>query len=203
MKISKSFKSIAVICWRRLANYLNLLAIRPVWIGKKVYLGPQAEVNGAYQIQISSGFYVRYGLWMDAISRYQEQRFTPFLSFGRNFSASRFLHIGCVNSISIGDDCLFGSNVTVIDHNHGNLREELLRPPKAPISQPLFSTGEIVIGDRVWIGDNVVVLSGAKIGNDVVVGANSVVSGELPAGHICVGAPCRPLRLRGLEKSPS
>lgn len=196
MKVSKSWRSIAIAIVRRLANYINLLLIRPEWVGRRIYLGPVAEVNGARHMELSQGFYVRYGLWMDAISRYRGQEFSPCLRVGRSFSASRFLHIACINKITIGEDCLFGSNVIVTDHSHGNLREPLRRPPVGPIIQPLFSAGEVFIGDRVWIGDNVVVLPGAKIGNDVVVGANSVVSGELPEGYICVGAPCRPVRPR-------
>lgn len=196
MKVSKSWRSIVIAIVRRLANYLNLLLIRPEWIGSRIYLGPEAEVNGAHLMELSQGFYVRYGLWMDAISQYRGQEFSPCLRVGRNFSASRFLHIACINKITIGCDCLFGSNVIVTDHSHGSLREPLQQPPIGPIAQPLFSAGEVFVGDRVWLGDNVVVLPGAKIGNDVVVGAGSVVSGELPAGYVCLGTPCRPVRPR-------
>lgn len=196
MLVSKSFRSVVIAIMRRLANYLNLLLIRPDWIRKGIYLGPLAEVNGAERIEISPGFYVRYGLWMDAITHYRGQVFFPSLRVGRNFSASRFLHIACINKITIGDDCLFGSNVIVTDHSHGNLRVPLMESPIGPIALPLFSNGEVFIGDRVWLGDNVVILPGSRIGNDVIVGANSVVSGELPAGYICVGAPCRPMRPR-------
>lgn len=196
MLVSKSFRSVVIAIIRRIANYLNLMSIRPDWIRKGIYLGPMAEVNGAECMEISPGFYVRYGLWMDAITRYRGQVFFPTLQVGRNFSASRFLHIACINKVTIGDDCLFGSNIIVTDHSHGNPRELLKDPPNSPISQPLFSNGEVLIGDRVWLGDNVVILPGSLIGNDVIVGANSVVSGELPPGHICVGVPCRPIRPR-------
>lgn len=196
MKVSKSFRSVIIAIIRRLANYFNLLLIQPKWIGRGIYLGPMAEVNGAHHMELSQGFYARYGLWMDAITRYRGQEFSPCLRVGRAFSASRFLHIACINKITIGDDCLFGSNVIVTDHSHGHLREPLPEAHVAPIAQPLFSMGEVFIGDRVWLGDNVVILPGARVGNDVVVGANSVVSGELPTGHVCVGAPCRPVRHR-------
>lgn len=186
----------AVAIVRRLGNYVNLLFIQPEWIGKRVYLGPLAEVNGVRHIYLSPNFYARYGLWMDAISWYRGQVFSPCIRIGKNFSCSRFLHIACINKITIGDDCLFGSNVIVTDHSHGNLCEFIGQQPIAPIALPLFSAGEVVIGDRVWLGDNVAVLPGAKIGDDVVIGANSVVSGDLPSGHVCVGVPCRPLRPR-------
>jgi acetyltransferase-like isoleucine patch superfamily enzyme len=196
MLVSKSLRSIFISIFRRLINYLNLLLIRPEWINKNIYIGPAAEINGANYMNISQNFYVRYGLWMDAISRYRGQEFSPCLQIGRGFSASRFLHIACINKITIGDDCLFGSNVMVTDHSHGNMREPFPLPSVGPIAEPLHSSGEVFIGDRVWLGDNVVILPGAKIEDDVIVGANSVVSGYLPTGHICAGVPCRALRPR-------
>ncbi len=91
-------------------------------------------------------------------------------------------------SIEIGDDVWTGHHVYVTDQNHGY--EDLERPisvqqqPERPVS----------IGAGSWIGHGTVVLPGARIGRHVVVGANSVVTGDLPDYTVAVGSPARVVR---------
>ena len=132
----------------------------------------------------------------DTLETDKGKEFHPVIKIGENFSGSNRIHIAAINYISIGNDCLFGSNILVTDHNHGDPKEIFEEIPPPPINLPLHSTGPILIGDRVWLGDNVTVLAGARIGDDVVIGANSLVRGELPAGYVCAGVPCRPVRKR-------
>jgi acetyltransferase-like isoleucine patch superfamily enzyme len=63
-------------------------------------------------------------------------------------------------------------------------------------NQPLCSKGDIVVGDDAWLGYGVIVLDGARIGNGAVIGAGSVVTGDIPAGAIAVGAPAKVTRMR-------
>jgi acetyltransferase-like isoleucine patch superfamily enzyme len=94
-------------------------------------------------------------------------------------------------SIEIGDDVWTGHHVYVTDQNHGY--EDLERPisvqhqPERPVS----------IGAGSWIGHGTVVLPGARIGRHVVVGANSVVTGELPDYTVAVGSPAEVVRALG------
>lgn len=106
-----------------------------------------------------------------------------------------YLHIGdrvFVNSgasvvaycgIEIGDDSLIGDFVTIYDTNHHSLDSD--HPKKlAPV----------VIGANVWLGRNVTVLPGSKIGDYTVVAAGSVVNGDLPPGVLASGNPARPVK---------
>jgi len=52
----------------------------------------------------------------------------------------------------------------------------------------------IVIGDGAWLGGGVIVLPGVSIGADAVIGAGSVVTRDVPAGHLAFGNPCRTVR---------
>ena len=52
-------------------------------------------------------------------------------------------------------------------------------------------TGQIVIGDNVFIGSKTIILYDVKIGNNVIVGAGSIVTRDLPSGSVCAGIPCR------------
>jgi acetyltransferase-like isoleucine patch superfamily enzyme len=91
--------------------------------------------------------------------------------------------------IEIGDDVFFGTNVYVTDQNHGY---EL---PDVPVGrQPPSVERPVRIGDGSWLGTGVVVLPGTCIGANVVVAANSVVRGEVPAHTVVAGAPARPVR---------
>ena len=91
-------------------------------------------------------------------------------------------------SIDIGDDVFTGMNVYITDQNHGY--EDL----DMPIGTQLPSEDPVVIGADSWIGSGAVILPGARIGRHVVVGANSVVRGEIPDYSVVVGSPGRVAR---------
>ncbi|HCD2083279.1 TPA: acetyltransferase, partial [Escherichia coli] len=68
-----------------------------------------------------------------------------------------------------------------------------------PSSRPLESA-PVYIGERVWIGENVTILPGACIGNGVVIGANSVVRGEIPNNVIIAGVPAKIVKKYNYER---
>ena len=91
-------------------------------------------------------------------------------------------------SIEIGDDVWTGHHVYITDQNHGYEDVTL------PISRQTMPERPVSIGDGSWIGHGTVVLPGARIGRHVVVGANSVVGGEIPDFSVAVGNPARVIR---------
>lgn len=99
---------------------------------------------------------------------------------GKNVFFNNFCSLTCMKSIEIGDDCIFGENVKIYDHNH-NYKEagKLIR-------EQGFSVGEIKIGKNCWIGSNVVILRGAHIGDNCIIGANSVVYKDIPPASILI-----------------
>ena len=91
-------------------------------------------------------------------------------------------------SIDIGDDVWTGHHVYITDQNHGY--EDLTRP----ISVQLQPERPVRIGAGSWLGHGAVVLPGATIGRHVVIGANSVVRGEIPDYCVAAGSPARVIR---------
>lgn len=91
-------------------------------------------------------------------------------------------------SIEIGNDVWTGHHVYITDQSHGY---ENISIPISLQSQPERA---VSIGDGSWLGHGVVVLPGARIGKNVAVGANSVVTGELPDFCVAIGAPARVIR---------
>ena len=104
-----------------------------------------------------------------------------------------YLNAGCVlysgNGITIGNDVLIAANCTLAPVNHAfRDRDRLIREQGFGPSR-----GGIVIEDDVWIGANCVLLDGAVLRRGCVVGAGSLVRGELPAYSICRGTPAVPV----------
>lgn len=97
--------------------------------------------------------------------------------------------ITALEKIRIGNNLLTGNNVLISDNSHGALNLCHLQMP--PINRPLVSKGEIEIGDNVWIGQNVCILSGVKIGDGAIVGANSVVTHDVLPYSVVAGAPAK------------
>ncbi|MFP4422464.1 MAG: DapH/DapD/GlmU-related protein [Desulfococcaceae bacterium] len=87
------------------------------------------------------------------------------------------------NGIRIGHNFRMGPNVGLISSNH-DLNDYDRHTEAAPI----------VIGDNVWIGMNSVVLPGVRIGNNVAIGAGSIITRDLPDNVVAAGNPCRVLR---------
>ncbi|MBB6599047.1 acyltransferase [Luteimonas sp. MC1825] len=105
-----------------------------------------------------------------------------------------FIGPGCTvvakKLITIGTSTLIAEHVTIRDHDH---RIDLL----GPISETGFQCNPIAIADGVWLGAKSSVLRGSRIGPGAVVGAHSLVRGDIPANAVAVGVPARVIRVRG------
>lgn len=91
-------------------------------------------------------------------------------------------------SIEIGDDVWTGHHVYITDQNHGYLDVD------RPVSVQVMPERPVRIGRGSWLGHGSVILPGAEIGEHVVVGANSVVTGVIPSFSVAVGSPARVIR---------
>lgn len=106
---------------------------------------------------------------------------------GNNVNINWYAHIGAINKIVIGDNVLIGSSVLITDHSHGQSGMSNL-PPAA---RPLYSKGPVIIGENVWIGEGAVILGGVEIGSNTIIGANSVVTHDIPANCVAAGVPAK------------
>ncbi|MGL5099075.1 MAG: acyltransferase [Fusobacteriaceae bacterium] len=101
---------------------------------------------------------------------------------GKNIATNNGVFLCCAKKITVGDDTLIGSNVTIMDHNaHGVKPHERRTSAGTP--------KEVEIGKNVWIGSDVFILPGTKIGDNSIVGAGAVVSGIFPKNVIIMGNP--------------
>lgn len=96
------------------------------------------------------------------------------LVIGNGVFFNSFVSINCMKKIVIGNNCLFGENVKIYDHNH-------IFNEKKLIKEQGFKCKEIKIGNNVWIGSNCVILKGVNIGDNVVIGAGTIVRKDIPS----------------------
>lgn len=118
--------------------------------------------------------------------------YEPEICIGDNCIIGEYCHITAINRIKIGNGLLTGRFVYIGDNAHGGLSWE--EAGIAPVSRKLISKGEIIIGNNVWIGDKVSILGGVNIGDNVIIGANSVVTKDIPSNTMVAGIPAKILK---------
>ena len=124
------------------------------------------------------------------------------LEFGNNVQINDFCHISSLCSIIIGDNTLIASRVFITEHNHGlyssqeSADGEIMPIVSSPIDRD-YETSPVNIGKNVWIGEGVTILPGVNVGDYCIIGANSVVTRDLPASTISIGIPAKTIRYLG------
>lgn len=110
------------------------------------------------------------------------------VSIGHGCLIGRGSGIVAHESIEIGDDVFTGHHVYITDANHG------YEDPDVPIGRQFAASRPVSIGTGSWLGHGSIVLPGSRVGRHVVVGAGSVVTGEIPDYSVAVGVPARVVR---------
>jgi acetyltransferase-like isoleucine patch superfamily enzyme len=99
------------------------------------------------------------------------------------------VQVAALELVEIGEHCMFANGCFITDANHR------FDDPDRPVPwQGFTGKGPTRVGDNVWCGANVVITTGVTVGERCVIGANSVVTGDLPPFSIAAGAPARVLR---------
>ncbi len=111
------------------------------------------------------------------------------ISIGEGTFLNIAVMVAAMDRVEIGAHCMLANGCFVTDANHR------FDDPETPITwQGFTSKGPTRIGDNVWLGANVVVTSGVTIGERCVIGANSVVTQDIPPFSIAGGVPAKVLR---------
>lgn len=117
----------------------------------------------------------------------------PSIIIGDKCILGDYIHLTSSNYIEIGTGVLTGKWVTITDNSHGRITKEELE--LRPSQREVFSKGPVIIKDRVWIGDKVTILPGVTVGEAAIIGANSVVTKDVPPFAVVAGNPAKIIRI--------
>lgn len=160
-----------------LRKALYRLQFPGVCFGRGVFLGKNCEIfvaNGS-ELKIGASTSVEANVQLSAKGN---------ISIGRNSFVGRGSVIVAVEEICIGEEALIAAYTTIRDQDHQTA------PGRAFRNQPTQSK-PINIGKNCWLGTHVSVLKGVRIGDDAIIGANAVVTKDVPSKSTAVGVPAR------------
>mgnify|MGYP001139393546 FL=1 len=119
-----------------------------------------------------------------------------WVDYGCNISlgAGSLINMNCTlldtGKITIGEDVLIGPDVKIYTAVHPISPDERIYTDETDRKAIKTKTASVTIGNKVWIGGGTVILPGATIGDNAVIGAGSVVTKAIPANAVACGNPC-------------
>lgn len=142
-------------------------------------------ISGAEYIEIGDYVDILYKVWLHAL---KIDEITPKLIIGDRVRINRYVTISAVREVRIGNNVSIAERTYISDNSHE------YRDIALPIrDQPIIFKNSVYIGDDTWIGANVAII-GAKIGKHCVIGANSVVTRDIPDYCVAGGIPARVIK---------
>lgn len=141
-------------------------------------------IQGHQHITIEENVYVHRFVWLGAY----EGNKPSSLVIGKGSCIGNFNHFSCVSKIVLGKKVLTADKVFITDNIHD------YRNPELPVmDQKTIFRKDVFIGDGAWIGESVSIIA-ASVGKNSVVGANSVVTKDIPDYSLAVGSPARVIK---------
>lgn len=156
--------------------------------GRRSSIRRPLAIRGHRSISIGSSSHVRDFARLEVIDRPNEK--PAVLTIGDGVLIEQNLHLVCSSRISIGDDVSIAASCAIVDTRHpmpgeveGNVGHHIL-------------PGDtwVAIGDGTMLGFGVVVLPNVTIGKRCMIGANAVVTSDIPDDSVAVGSPARVVR---------
>ena len=140
---------------------------KAICIGSKVYIRKSARLEAV-------------GPWVGKI---------PKITIGNHTIIHPYFHCGAAESVKIGNNVLIASRVYITDHDH------VFDDPAKPARwSGRLLTKPVIIEDGVWLGEGAIILKGVTVGERAVVGANAVVTKDVPAYTVVGGNPARVIK---------
>jgi acetyltransferase-like isoleucine patch superfamily enzyme len=166
--------------WNRLAIHREFMR-RGAFVRWPVQ-GNVLEALRDGRLEIGANTLLEPGVWLTAPAPGR-------IRIGRGTFLNMGVMVAAAELVEIGDHCMFANGCFVSDASHR------FDDPHRPVPwQGFTSKGPTRIGDNVWCGAHVVITSGVTVGERCVIGANSVVTTDLPPFSIAAGIPARVLR---------
>jgi acetyltransferase-like isoleucine patch superfamily enzyme len=174
-------------------RYARLIA-RWAWL--KLRWGARLQTDGlcfigpGVKLEIGRGAVLRLGRWCWIGHGTKIRVHEGECEIGAKTVMGQECTISAFQHVAIGRECIIADRVMLIDFDHGVVETE------RPIRLQGIYKREVDVGSNCWIGYGACILRGASIGDNAIVGTNSVVTKDLPDNAVAAGAPARVLRMR-------
>ncbi|MEM7665446.1 MAG: acyltransferase [Pseudomonadota bacterium] len=171
----------------RIRDYLSILFYRllaPFFgsMGKRVRIVRPLRIYGARYCEFGDEAVLQYGAYLAVLKEHAKP---PVFKVGARTMIGNHAHIVATKRVEFGEGVLTADRLFVSDNRH------TFEDPSTPIrDQGLTQLAEVTIGDGSWLGENVCI-SGASVGRQCVIAANSVVTRDIPDLCVAAGAPAR------------
>lgn len=152
-------------------------------VGTGIVFAGEPTVIGGERIEIGDDCRIMAGAYLWSTPRGR-------IRIGPRTYLGEHVHVVSDMAIEIGADVLIAPFCYLQDSDHG------FDDPDRPIREQPSKTSPIVIEDDVWLGAHTIVTRGVRIGRGAVIGANSVVTHDVPPGTVAAGSPARPIGSR-------
>jgi acetyltransferase-like isoleucine patch superfamily enzyme len=179
--------------WNRAGNFFSALYHYLRWSWRFGSFGFRSRIvapdmlSNTRNIIIGSRVNIWKGARIEAVD--QDNGFHPRIEIGDNTSIQMYFHCGAADSVKIGRNVLIAGRVYITDHDHV-FDDPVLsaRQCKRLVTKP------VVVEDGAWLGEGCVILKGVTVGKRAVIGANAVVTRNVPPGAVAAGIPARIIR---------
>ncbi len=174
----------ARLLWRYTWRRLLTRAGRRWHTDGLVFLGRRLE------LQIGRGAEVRFGrfVWIGDGSKIRCHE--GEVEIGAKTVMGQECTISAYRRVRIGEQCVIADRAMFIDFDHGVVEVE------RPIRVQGIYMRDVEVGSNVWIGYGACILRGVRVGDNSIVGTNSVVTRDVPANAVVAGIPARVIRMR-------
>lgn len=174
--------------WPAIARRLRLNYFRLRY--RRARFGSGCDIRPGLDLSMSEEGHISFGTQC-VLDRELTVECSGSLRVGNGTIFGHHCTLGVKEAVVIGDDCLIAEMVSNRDHDH---RFDLSLD--IPVRDQGFACRPVYIGRNVWLGCKVTVVKGVTIGDNAIVGANSVVTIDIPTNAVAVGAPARIIRYR-------
>lgn len=152
--------------------------------GSKSIIYKPDRIVGSSNISIGNEVYIQKHARIECVTNYAGVKFDSALSIGDGTTIEERCHIVSAGVLNIGKGCMISADVFISDCNHG------LLPNIKFIDQPL-EVKQTTVGNHCFIGIGAKILPGVTLNDNCVVGANSVVTHDVPQNSIVAGVPAK------------
>ncbi len=135
------------------------------------------SIDSLGKISIQKNLMVRGPLYLRSFEK-------GYLVIGKYVFFNHNCSITVMKNVQIGDHCMFGNNLVIVDHDHISSFQ----------NDNAYESDEVVIGNHVWCGANVTILKGVHIGDGAIIAAGAVVNKDIPSGEIWGGNPAKKIK---------